>query len=110
MEFEECIGDQYQSSSVEELKPSLYPLTNATNYALKRINSSSAVAEMSVTFEDQSLSVWMCSHGLTFHRGYTYLDKDITQWSSSFKLLIQLSCIVLHCNVNQLIPIINRME
>ncbi|CAG2102886.1 unnamed protein product [Medioppia subpectinata] len=103
-------NDSHDSQSTESVYHSLYPLTTATELALKRVTSPAVKEVLSTNFEDKSLSGWTCSHGKVFHRGYDFLHKDPKQWSSTFKLLIRLSCIILCCRTKDLIPIINRME
>ncbi|CAG2120612.1 unnamed protein product, partial [Medioppia subpectinata] len=109
-EFKSLLLNENDSQKTESVYHSLYPLTTATELALKRVTSPAVKEVLSTNFEDKSLSGWTCSHGKVFHRGYDFLHKDPKQWSSTFKLLIRLSCIILCCRTKDLIPIINRME
>ncbi len=116
-DFQQYLGNESELQFTQLPTASLYPLTNATNFALTRINSSSIESQLSVNFENKFITPWICSHGNTFHRGYKSLDignalrpNDIRNWSSSFKLLIELSSIVLHCRYQDLLVIINQME
>jgi len=108
-EYKEFIVDESEAQP-SPLEPSLYPLTNATNFALNRIKSSSLSEKMSISFEEKGMIPWTCSHGKAFHRGYEFLSRDHNKWSHSFKLLIYLSCFILNCRLITLTPILYRME
>lgn len=116
-DFQIYIENECDLSSSPLPSASLYPLTNATDFALTRINSTSIASQLSVNFEDKLINPWVCSHGKTFHRGYKRLEignalrpNGMKNWSSSFKLLIELSSVILHCRYHDLFVIINQME
>ncbi|CAG2167108.1 unnamed protein product [Oppiella nova] len=109
-EFTALLYDMTDSGSPEFVKHSLYPLTTATELALN-LNKCSSVSEvLSTSFQHKRLIGWTCPHGKVFHRGYDCLARDPKRWSSSFKLLIQLSCVLLRCKTQELIPILFKME
>ena len=103
-----------QTEDLPTLQPSLYPLTNLTNYALERIGSSETSEQMSIDFyETTRIAGWLCTHRKPFHCQYVGVGKEPknwSNWSSSFKMLMYLSCIILQCKTKQLVPILTQME
>lgn len=110
-EFKAIDLEEAQNQTSEVLKPSLYPITNWTDFALKRINCSALSQKLSISFEDKRLIPWTCGHEkYAFHRGYQYISNDPQKWSQSFKLVMRLSCIELNCKTENLINILKFME
>ncbi|XP_054166655.1 uncharacterized protein LOC128964122 [Oppia nitens] len=97
-------------SFVDQIEPSMYPLTTATEFALRRMNCPELTEKLSVNFSDKLLKVWSCNHGKAFHRPYVFVDKDPDKWSESLTVIMKLCCLLLQCKTKHLLPIINKIE